>query len=131
VAARAFYARKEPMFPLYAVALRLVVFLGLGITGVTLFRNIGAPVIAFAEIALLFEAILLFTWLSNRTHEPIRVGGAVVRGLIAAVSGGALAYLIAWLAPGGAVITALLGMLVGGLVALAIVWTDFRLLIKL
>jgi putative peptidoglycan lipid II flippase len=131
VAARAFYARKEPMFPLYAVALRLVIFLGIGITGVTLFRSIGAPVIAFAEIALLFEAILLFTWLSKRTHEPIRVGGSVLRGFFAAFIGGALAYLIAWLAPGGAVVTALLGMIVGGLVSLAIVWTDFRLLIKL
>jgi putative peptidoglycan lipid II flippase len=131
VAARSFYARKEPMFPLYAMGLRLVIFLGIGLTGVTLFRSIGAPVIAFAEIALLIEAILLFTWLSNRTHEPIRVGSSVLRGLIAAVIGGALSYLIAWLAPGGAVVTALLGMIVGGLVAVAIVWKDVRLLIKL
>ena len=100
VAARAFYARKEPMFPLYAVGLRLVIFLGIGITGVTLFRRIGAPIIAFAEIALLIEAIVLFMWLSKRTHEPIRVGGAVLRGLIAAVVGGVLPTCLAWLAPG-------------------------------
>ncbi len=131
VAARSFYARKEPMFPLYAVLIRLVIFLGIGILGVTLFREIGAPVIAFAEIALLIEALILFKWLSNRTHEPIRVGGSVTRGLAAALVGGAAAYGLAWGVPGGAVVTALLGMSVGGIVALAIVWKDFRLLLHL
>ena len=131
VAARAFYARKEPMFPLYAVLLRLVIFIGIGLLGVTVFREIGAPVIAFAEIALLFEAILLFTLLSRRTREPIRVGGSVTRGLAAALVGGAAAYSLAWFVPGGAVVTSLLGMSIGGIVALAIVWSDVRLLVRL
>jgi hypothetical protein len=96
-----------------------------------LFRGVGAPVIAFAEIALLIEAIVLFTWLSNRTHEPIRVGGAVTRGLVAALVGGATAYSLAWFVPGGAVITSLLGMSVGGVVALVIVWSDIRTLLHL
>ena len=96
-----------------------------------LFRDIGAPVIAFAEIALLIEAIVLFKWLSNRTHGPIRVGGAVTRGLVAALVGGVTAYSLAWFVPGGAVVTALLGMSVGGLVALAIVWQDVRKLLHL
>src|SRR5512142_201852 len=47
IAARSFYARKEPMFPLYSVLIRLTIFILIGIAGVTLFRNIGAPVIAF------------------------------------------------------------------------------------
>ncbi|MBI5935906.1 MAG: murein biosynthesis integral membrane protein MurJ [Chloroflexi bacterium] len=131
VAARSFYARKEPLFPLYAVVLRLVMFLGIGIVGVTLFREIGAPVIAFAEIALLIEAIILFKWLSNRTHEPIRVGSSVMRGLAAALVGGATAYGLAWGVPGGAIVTALLGMSAGGIVALVIVWKDVRLLLNL
>ena len=131
VAARAFYARKEPMFPLYAVLLRLVIFIGIGLLGVTVFREIGAPVIAFAEIALLIEAIMLFTLLSRRTREPIRVGGSVTRGLAAALVGGAAAYSLAWFVPGGAVVTSLLGMSVGGIVALAIVWSDVRLLVRL
>jgi hypothetical protein len=119
------------MFPLYAVALRLAMFLGIGITGVTLFREIGAPVIAFAEIALLIEAIILFKWLSNRTHEPIRVGSSVTRGFAAALIGGVTAYGLAWGVPGGAIVTALLGMFVGGVVALVIVWKDVRLLLNL
>src|SRR5512138_2936240 len=84
IAARAFYARKEPLFPLYAVLIRLTIFIVIGITGVTLFRRIGAPMIAFAEIALLVESIFLFSWLSQRMHEPLHVWSAVGRGVIAA-----------------------------------------------
>jgi putative peptidoglycan lipid II flippase len=131
VAARSFYARKEPWYPFFAVLIRLTLFLGIGITAVTLFREVGAPVIAFAEIALLIEAVILFTWLSNRTHVPIRVGGAVTRGLLAALVGGAAAYGLARYVPGGAVTTALLGMVVGGIVALLIVWREARLLFRL
>ncbi|RJP50106.1 MAG: murein biosynthesis integral membrane protein MurJ [Anaerolineaceae bacterium] len=131
VAVRSFYARKEPWYPFFAVLIRLVIFLGISITGVTLFSEIGAPVIAFAEIALLIEAIILFIWLSNRTHEPIHVGSSVTRGLVATLIGGAAAYSLAWGVPGGAVVTALLGMSVGGIIALAIVWKDVRLLLHL
>jgi putative peptidoglycan lipid II flippase len=131
IAARSFYARKEPMFPLYAVGLRLVMFLGIGYIGLTFFREIGAPIIAFAEIALLIEAIILFGWLSKRTHEPIHVGGAVLKGMIAAVVGGVTAYSLAVYVPGGAITTALLGMFIGGIVALAIVWSEAKLLLKL
>jgi putative peptidoglycan lipid II flippase len=131
IAARAFYARKEPMFPLYAVGLRLIMFLGISYIGLTFFREIGAPVIAFAEIALLIEAIILFGWLSKRTHEPIHVGGAVLKGMIAAVVGGVTAYSLAVYVPGGAITTALLGMFIGGIVALAIVWSEAKLLLKL
>ena len=131
VAARSFYARKEPMFPLYAVMLRIVLFLGIGFIGLTFFREIGAPVIAFAEIALLIEAIILFSWLSKRTHQPIRVGGAVWKGIAAALLGGATAYALAVYVPGSAVMTALLGMVVGGILALTLIWSEAKLLLKL
>ena len=131
VAVRAFYARKEPMFPLYAVLLRLAMFLGIGIVGITFFKDIGAPIIAFAEIALLIEAIILFGWLSKRTHIPLETGNSVIKGLIASVVGGAVTYLVALYLPGGAIVTALIGMVVGGLVALAIVWSEAKQLLKL
>ncbi len=131
IAARSFYARKEPMFPLYAVILRLVMFIGIGYLGITFFKPIGAPIIAFAEIALLIESIILFGWLSKRTHEPIIVWGAVVKGLIAAVIGGVTAYALAVYIPGSAVVTALLGMTIGGLICLPIIWSEIKLLLKL
>jgi putative peptidoglycan lipid II flippase len=131
IAARSFYARKEPLYPLYAVMIRFVIFLGIGFIGLTFFKEIGAPIIAFAEIALLFEAIILFTWLSRRTHEPLQVGDAVIKGLVSAVVGGIVTYLIALYLPGGALVTALIGMVIGGLISLALVWSEAKLLLRL
>ncbi|MBL8100419.1 MAG: murein biosynthesis integral membrane protein MurJ [Anaerolineales bacterium] len=131
IAVRAFYARKEPMFPLYAVLIRLALFLSIGIAGIIFFEDIGAPIIAFAEISLLIEAVILLGWLSKRTHEPIQSGNSIFKGLIAAVVGGVVTYLIALYLPGGAIITALIGMIVGGLVALAIVWSEAKQLFNL
>jgi peptidoglycan biosynthesis protein MviN/MurJ (putative lipid II flippase) len=131
IAARSFYARKEPLFPLYAVILRFALFIGIGWLGVTFFKHIGAPIIAFAEIALLIESVILFGWLSKRMHEPIVVGGAAVKGLLAAGIGGVTAYALAVYIPGSAVVTALIGMVVGGLVCLPIIWSEIKLLLKL
>lgn len=131
IAARSFYARKEPFFPLYAVILRLGLFIGIGILGFTFFKQIGAPVIAFAEIALLVEAVILFSWLSKRTHAPLQVWSAVLKGFAAAVIGGVIAYALALYLPGSAVLTALLGMLGGGLVALPFIWSEIKLLLNL
>jgi putative peptidoglycan lipid II flippase len=131
IAARSFYARKEPMYPLYAVGIRLAIFLIIGITGITLFKNIGAPIIAFAESALLVESIFLFSWLSNKLHEPIIVWSAVGKGVVAALIGGIAAYSLAVIVPGSAVLTALLGMLIGGLICLPIIWSELKLFLKL
>ena len=131
IAARSFYARKEPMFPLYAVVLRLTIFLLIGIAGITFFRKMGAPVIAFAEIALLVESIVLFGWLSKRMHEPLRVWSAVGKGVVAALLGGVTAYVLAVIVPGSAVLTALFGMTVGALVALPFIWSEVKLLVRL
>ncbi|MGE5642578.1 MAG: murein biosynthesis integral membrane protein MurJ [Byssovorax cruenta] len=131
IAARSFYARKEPMFPLYAVVLRLAIFLLIGIAGITFFRKMGAPVIAFAEIALLAESIVLFSWLSKRMHEPLRVWSAVGKGIVAALLGGATAYVLAVIVPGSAVLTALFGMIVGALVALPFIWSEVKLMVRL
>jgi putative peptidoglycan lipid II flippase len=131
ITVRAFYARKEPMVPLYAVALRITLFLGIGYIGLTFFSEIGAPIIAFAEMAVLIEAIVLLSWLSKRLHEPIRVGGAVIKGFLAAFIGGIIAYAVAVYLPGGAIVTALAGMIAGGVIALAIVWSEAKQLLKL
>lgn len=131
IASRSFYARKEPLFPLAAVILRLILFIGICYVGITYYNHVGAPLIAFAEISLLVEAILLFSLLSRRMREPLVVWSALVKGLIAAIVGGVTAYLLAVYIPGSAVLTALIGMLVGGLVCLPIIWSEIKLLLKL
>ena len=70
-------------------------FIAIGMAGILLFRDIGAPVIAFAEIALLIESIILFGWLSNRLHEPINVWSAVGKGFVAELIGGVSGYVLA------------------------------------
>jgi len=131
VAARSFYARKEPMFPLYAVILRLAIFIGVGLLGITFFKQVGAPIIAFAEIALLVESIILFIWLSNKMHEPIIVWSSIGKGVVAALIGSVTAYSLAVIVPGSAVLAALLGMVVGGLIGLPIIWSEIKLFLKL
>ena len=131
VAARSFYARKEPMFPLYAVILRLAMFIGIGYLGIAFFKPLGAPIIAFAEIALLIESIILFSWLSNKMHEPLVVWSAVGKGIAAALIGGVAAYSFAVIVPGSAVLTALLGMLIGGLICIPIIGSEIKLFLRL
>jgi putative peptidoglycan lipid II flippase len=131
VAVRAFYARKEALYPLQAVAIRLALYLAIGVSVVAFFRDLGAPGIAIAEISLTIEAIILFIWLSRKLHAPLKIDGVLLRGLIAALVGGTLAYGLALYLPGSAVMSALLGMSVGGAVALALVWPHAKQVLNL
>jgi peptidoglycan biosynthesis protein MviN/MurJ (putative lipid II flippase) len=131
VAVRAFYARKEAIYPLLGVIIRLIIYLTIGISAITFFKEIGAPAIALAEISLTIEAIILYIWLSRRTHEPLVVWSAVGKGVVAALVGGVTAYGLAVIVPGSAVLTALLGMVIGGLICLPIIWSEIKLLLKL
>ena len=131
VAARSFYARKEPMYPLYAVLLRGFMFLTLGAAAVLWFRQIGAPMLAFAEIALLVESIILLGWLGGKLHEGLHVMSAVWKGLIAALVGAGIVLGIAAVAPVHAAVAAVVGMLAGSIAALAIVRKEAALLLQL
>ncbi|HUI89207.1 MAG TPA: lipid II flippase MurJ [Anaerolineales bacterium] len=131
IAARALYARKEALTPLATILVRLFVYLAIGITGLIFFQAIGAPVIAFAEISLTIEAILMLLILGHRLNAPIQIDGVLLKGLAAALLGGATAYGLAAILPGGAVITAILGMLAGTALALVIVHKEVRLLLDL
>jgi len=128
---RSFYARQEPWPPFFSVLVRLVIYLGLGISALRLFPDIGAPAIAFAEIAATVEAVFLFAWLNRRLPERITVGGTLLKGLLASLIGASAAYSLALMLPGGAIVTALVGITVGGLIVLPIIWKEVRLLFNL
>jgi putative peptidoglycan lipid II flippase len=128
---RAFYARQEPWPPFFSVLIRLVIYLGMGISAILFFQDIGAPAIAFAEIAATVEAVVLFVWLNRRLPEQTAVGGALLKGLVASLIGASAAYSLALMLPGGAVVTALVGITVGGLIVLPIIWKEIRLLFNL
>lgn len=129
--ARAFYARKEPLVPLWGVLVRMSVYIIVGALGVTVFRSVGAPVIAAAELSLTVEAIFLLTLLNRRIKHPLQVLPAAGKGLLAALLSGAAAYGLALWLPGPGYITALAGMAIGAAVAIAIVWSEARLLFRL
>lgn len=129
--ARTFYARKEPLLPLYGVLARLVVYMLVGVSGLTLFRAAGTTVIAAAELSLTVEAFLLLFWLNRRIEPPVAVLGAIGKGLLAALVSGAVSYGLAVYLPGPGYLTALIGMAVGGLLALTLVWSEARLIFRL
>ncbi|HET9905488.1 MAG TPA: hypothetical protein VFQ23_02570, partial [Anaerolineales bacterium] len=64
-------------------------------------------------------------------HEPLNIWSSVGRGLVAAVIGGVVAYLVAVYLPGSAILTALLGMIIGGLICIPIIWNELKLLLRL
>jgi putative peptidoglycan lipid II flippase len=129
--ARAFYARKEPWIPFYGVAIRLVIYLILGIAALRFFPQIGAPAIAVAELSLAVEAFIMLTWLNRRLPRPTSVAPAVLKGVAALIIGGGTAYGLAVYLPGSALLTAMLGMLAGAGLALFIVRREAGLLFKL
>jgi len=128
---RSFYARQEPWPPVWSVLIRLAIYLGIGISAILFFSKIGAPAIAFAEIAATVEAVLLFFWLNRRLPERITVGRTLLKGLVASLIGASVAYSLALMLPGGAIVTALIGMTIGGLLVLPIIWKETRLLFNL
>jgi len=128
---RAFYARQEPWPPFFSILIRLAIYLGIGISAVLFFQDIGAPAIAFAEIAATVEAVVLLIWLNQRLPERMFVGGSLFKGLLASLIGASAAYSLALMLPGGAIFKALTGMLVGGLIAIPIIWKETRLLFNL
>lgn len=131
VMARSFYARKEPWYPFRGVLIRLALYVGIGVLGVTRLRDIGAPVIAFAEISLTVEALLMLVWLNKKIDQPVTAWSALGRGVLAALVSGAAAYALALYLPGPGYLTALAGMFAGGLITLPLIWPEFRLLFRL
>jgi putative peptidoglycan lipid II flippase len=129
--ARTFYARQEPWIPLCGVLVRMSIYLCVGLVGVTLFRAVGTPIIAAAELSLLVEAIVMLFWLNQRIKPPVQVMTAVGKGLFAAVLSGSAAYGLAAFLPGPGYLTALAGMAAGALLALFLVKSEARLIFRL
>jgi putative peptidoglycan lipid II flippase len=128
---RAFYARQEPWPPFFSVLIRLSIYLAIGVSAILYFPKVGAPAIAFAEIAATVEALVLFLWLNHRLPERVVAGGSLLKGLAASLIGASVAYGLALWLPGGSVLTALIGIAAGSLIAVPFVWNEARLLFDL
>lgn len=131
VVARAFYARKNAIIPLAAAGMNVVIYLALGIS---LYRTLGAPGISLADsLAFTGEAVLLLLLLNRRLVKPVRVGGALLRGVLAALAGSAVVMLVFTGLDGRlpALVLSAGGMALGALVALPFIWKEIRLLLHL
>ncbi len=129
--ARAFYARKEAVIPLWTVLVRLGIYIPVGVVAVVYFGAAGAPIIAAGELALSFEAVCMLILLNRRLEHPIRPFSALFKGLGAALVCGLITYAVALYLPGPGDITAVAGMAVGTLLALALVWSETKQLFRL
>jgi len=113
------------------VLVRLVVYIAVGISAVTIFSSVGAPLIAAAELAITVEAIFMLVMLNRRLEQPIRPWGALGKGLFAALISGIVAYALAAYLPGPGYLTAFIGMGVGGVLAVVLVWSEAKQLFRL
>ena len=131
VLSRAFYARKEALIPLATIFVRFGLYLVGGLVVLKFFPELSASGLALAELAVVIEAGLMLFIMRSRLQESVSALPSLLRGLLAAVIGGASTYLVALYLPGGAIITAVIGMLVGAGIAIAIIWKEVRLLFNL
>ncbi|MGB7875852.1 MAG: lipid II flippase MurJ [Anaerolineales bacterium] len=132
VGVRAFYAKQDALRPMVASILNTAAFVIFGIVVIRQMPQWGTNGIALVGLAYTVEALFVMWWLNRQLEgAPIMGGSSLVRGTLAALIGGASAYLLALYLPGGAIITALIGILVGGLIALPFIWKEIRLLFSL
>lgn len=117
---RAFYAMQKPKYPFLGSVLTLLVYAS---TAILLSRSLGAKGIALANtIAYSLQAILLLVLLNKTLPKRLLLWESLVRAIIAAMSGGAAAYLIATKIPSiagsfiGAALAGLVGLIFAALV---------------
>ena len=130
VMARAFYARKEALIPLYSVMIRITIYLAGGILVIAFFTKLGAPAIALAESAVLFETVVLWIWLRKRIPHLSTNWSSVGRGIVAAVISGVVTYVAAVYIPGPGYLTSIIGMFLGLAVAVPVIFPEIRLLFR-
>ena len=123
---RSFYSLQKPRVPLLGSAFTLVVFV---ILGIVLSPALEAFGIASANtIAYSLQAILLLVLLNKAVTSPFRLGGSLLKSLLAAGVGGAAAYAVISWAPrlAGTLIGAVAAFGVGVILAALVLRKDLR-----
>jgi putative peptidoglycan lipid II flippase len=131
VAARAFYARKDAVRPLVASFVNTLLFIGGGAAILLRWPQWGAPGIALIEIAFTIEATILLVWLNHLLPAPVKLGSSLLRGLVAAGVGGAVAYSLALWLPLSGPLSSLLALPLGAAAAVPFIWPEVRTLFHL
>jgi putative peptidoglycan lipid II flippase len=128
-AVRSFYATQDTRTPLVAAFIQVISFILLA----WLFSLwIGLPGIPLAA-ALTFttQAIVLLSILNRKFPGLLKMEGTLFRSVVAAISGGVIAYAGMHFSPFSAPLTALVSLAFGTLAALPLIWKEIRLLLHL
>ena len=129
VGVRSFYAQQIAWLPMAAAAIQAVAF---GVTAQVLSTWLGPTGIALADTITFSAQALILIWLLNRKFPGLaEVKMSLLRGLLAATAGAALAYGLINLLPVGPLLAAIAASAAGGLLALPVIWPEVRSLLRL
>jgi len=123
---RSFYSLQKPRIPLLGSAFTLVVYILLGIVLSPALEAVG--VASANTIAYTLQSILLLVLLSKTMPSPFRLGGSLLKSMLAALIGGAAAYAIINWAPvlAGSLFGAVAAFGIGVLLAALVLRKDLR-----
>ncbi len=131
VSARAFYASQNAWIPLATAGGNVLLY---AITGMLLFRPLGAPGIALTDsIVFTLEALVLLYLLIRSGRASISAGSTPWRALLALITAGAVTLLGVTLLEHRVdpLISGTLPMIAGFLLSLPWIWREVKLLARL
>ncbi|MBE0698153.1 MAG: murein biosynthesis integral membrane protein MurJ [Anaerolineaceae bacterium] len=131
LAVRSFYARQDAITPLITGVINFVIYI---LSGMVLFRFLGAPGISLADsIAFTSQAVLLLYLLNRRLVKRLVPGPSIFRAIAAAGIGGVVVILFSNLpqAASQPLVFGVIGLAMGGAVALLPILKEIRLLLRL
>ncbi|HWS23883.1 MAG TPA: murein biosynthesis integral membrane protein MurJ [Anaerolineales bacterium] len=128
---RGFYARLKAWEPVKGILLRIVIYIGLVWLGFSIRPDLGAPVIAAGELAVIAEALFLYWRLQKSGEVQLRMDSAIWRGLLAFAASFLTGIAVQAKLGADNLVGALIGMSVAGFVALVLVWKPLRQLLEL
>ncbi len=128
VGVRSWYAKQNARIPLLGAVFQIGLYLPLALL---LSQAIGHTGLALADtLAFTSQALLLLILLNRRHPGILRMQGTLLRAVLSAVLGGALAYATLFL-PLPTLPETALSLAVGGLAALPLILPEIKMLIKL
>jgi putative peptidoglycan lipid II flippase len=128
-AVRSFYANQNTRTPMLAAIIQAVVFVLLALL---LSNRVGLPGIPIAAaITFTIQAIVLLSIQNRLFPGLLKMEGTLIRAILAAITGGVVAYVIMKYLPLPSIITVLVAMVGGAVSVLPFIWKEVRLLAHL
>jgi putative peptidoglycan lipid II flippase len=131
VAVRSYYARKDPVTPLIAAAINLIVYTGFAFI---FSQFLGAVGISLADsLAFTSEAVLLLFLFRRSINKPVSFLKTIPKGLLGGLTGALITAgcMLLLKDTAGPLLASIISLGVGGLAMLPIIWKELRQLTRL